>query len=76
MPKKTIDTPEEIALSNKRAGARAVRKAIQKQIEVLKTFYATHSDLSEGTNEALTRVEDYIDGMLVRDKTRKGGLWN
>ena len=80
MPR-TLDTPEKVALSNKRAGARMVRKAIQKQIETLKTFYTTHSGVMDGTAEgwvieALTKVEDYIDGMLVRDKNRKGGLWN
>ena len=76
MPSKTIDTPAEQSLSDRRRGARTVRAAINKQIEELKEFYAINGvgDYKYAL-EALRKVEEYIDSMIARDKKRKGGLW-
>jgi len=60
-----LDTEAEKILSAKRAGARAVRKAIQKQIDILAV-----------TRGGLAALSEYISRMIERDKKRKGGLWN
>lgn len=70
-----IDTPEEKTLSDKRAGARTVRKAINKKIEQLKEVAARKPE-PDTAIDALHALEEYIDEMIARDKTRKGGLWN
>ena len=67
-----IDTPAEQTLSDKRSGARTVRKGITQHIEMLK---AKHAESDEKI-EVLREVEDFIESMIERDKKRKGGLWN
>lgn len=67
----TIDTDKERTLSNKRAGARIVRKAIQAEIKRIRLNYG-----DAFVQQALNDVTEFIDGMIARDKKRKGGLWN
>lgn len=66
-----LDTEAEKILSAKRAGARIVRKAIQKQIEIIRASCVTGDAVG-----ALGDLEEYISNMIARDKKRKGGLWN